>query len=129
MGFIVWAWWFSYQNLHVASYSRVEATHAAGGLAVLVQPMSVQFGTFHLESPLKINYGKQGEWIYDGVLPGDSAALFPPVRTYSDVHDASGAIFLPHWLIMLVSVVVWLLGLVFLRRRKSRALELGAQGA
>ncbi|HEY1122751.1 MAG TPA: hypothetical protein VGE67_14165 [Haloferula sp.] len=92
---------------------------------MLMQEGSTPFGVYYRERLVKINYGEHGEWIYDGVMSGDSAALFPPVRTYSGIYDVSAAIFLPHWLMMLAFAVVWLLGLLFLQRWKSRVPKLG----
>ncbi|WP_341405171.1 hypothetical protein [Luteolibacter soli] len=128
MAFIVWAWGFSYRNLDIASYSRVEATHGAGGLAVMVQPRSTRLGAFHSEGPIKIKYGKHGEWIYDGVMPGDTARIFPRLATYSDAFDGSWSIFLPHWVIMLAVSIAWLVVLVFWRRHRARLRKLHSPG-
>ncbi len=117
MGFVVWAWSVSYRHLSIASFWRIETTHAAGGLALLVQPAATPLAVYQNEGFIKINYGKHGEWIYDLAMPGDSAAIFPPLLTYSDPSDGSSSIFLPHWLILLAVALAWAALLLWRARR------------
>lgn len=122
IGFVCWGWWFSLTNFSSAGWGRLHATNAAGGFQVGYSDLraggiefssskdTVTVATDEFEIP---SGGKRRAIIYIFDRPQPDPWAKP-----LGIAGAGGfTVFIPHWLILLAVLLLWV-GLLFWRVRR-----------